>query len=112
MANGNGGATSVDVEGMLKFQNKLSSALDVCNTAYTDMGEQQQMLAANWQGEAASAFGQALEQYLEDLAIVRNQLTSMAETMMANTHVYINTNGGSTALANAFKHGLPGLTGI
>ena len=47
-----------------------------------------------------------------DLQIVRTQLSTMTETLSANTGVYTNTNEGSTQLANSFATGLPGLNGI
>jgi WXG100 family type VII secretion target len=107
-----GGTTSVDISGMQNAQVNFQNALDACNTAYTDMYEQQTNLAANWTGEAASSFGQALEKYLDDLRTVRTQLTNMLETLSANTGVYANTDGQSSDLATAFASGLPGLTGI
>ena len=108
----NPGQTSVDVGGMTAAQGSFQNALDACNTAYSDMTEQQSTLAANWTGEAASSFGQALSQYLEDLGTVRTQLSGILETLSSNTGVYANTNGQSADMANAFKTGLPGLTGI
>lgn len=104
--------TSVDVQGMVAAQNSFQNALDQCNTAYSNMSEQQSTLASNWTGEAASSFGQALNQYLEDLNTVRSQLSTMLETLSSNTGVYTNTNEGSSQMASAFANGLPGLTGI
>jgi WXG100 family type VII secretion target len=104
--------TSVDIQGMTAAQSSFQNALDQCNTAYSNMTEQQSTLASNWTGEAASSFGQALSQYLEDLNTVRSQLSSMLETLSSNTGVYANTSEGSSQLANAFATGLPGLTGI
>ena len=106
------GTTSVDVQGMTTAQNSFQNALDACNTAYSNMTEQQSTLGANWSGEAASAFGQALNQFLEDLGTVRTQLSSMLETLSANTGVYANTDGQSSDMAAAFAGGLPGLSGI
>jgi len=107
-----GGTTSVDIAGMKAAQVSFQNALDACNTAYNDMTEQQTTLQANWSGEAASAFGNALQQYLDDLYTVQQQLSSMLETLSANTGVYANTDGQSSDMANAFATGLPGLNGI
>jgi WXG100 family type VII secretion target len=106
------GETSVSVQGMVAAQGHFQNALDQTNTAYSNMTEQQSTLMANWSGEAASAFGQALTQYLEDLGTVRTQLASITETLSTNTGVYSNTNEGSTQMATAFRTGLPGLNGI
>jgi WXG100 family type VII secretion target len=104
--------TSVDVSGMVTAQGHFQNALDQCNTAYSNMSEQQSTLMANWSGEAASSFGQALTQYLDDLQTVRTQLSTMLETLSTNTGVYANTHEGSQQLAQVFATGLPGLTGI
>jgi WXG100 family type VII secretion target len=107
-----GGTTSVDIAGMTSAQGNFQNALDACNTAYTNMTEQQSTLAASWTGEAASSFGQALSQYLDDLSTVRTQLSTMLETLSANTGVYSNTDEQSSSMASAFSSGLPGLSGI
>lgn len=107
-----GSLTSVDVQGMTTAQGNFQNALDACNTAYSEMTEQQSTLAANWTGEAASSFGQALSQFLEDLSTVRTQLSTMLETLSTNTGVYTNTNATSTDLASSFSSGLAGLNGI
>ena len=106
------GDTSVSLEGMKAAQGNFQNALEQCNTAYTSITEQQSVLAGNWTGEAASAFGQALTNYLDDLQIVRTQLSNITEQLSQNTGVYANTNEGSTQLANQFSTGLPGLSGI
>jgi WXG100 family type VII secretion target len=106
------GDTSVSVEGMKAAQANFQNALDQCNTAYSNMSEQQGTLSGNWTGEAASAFGQALTQYLDDLQTVRTQLSTITEALSSNTGVYANTSEGSTQLAQSFANGLPGLTGI
>jgi|SRR5579875_3488763 WXG100 family type VII secretion target len=106
------GHTSVDTSGMKLALNDFENALQQVNTAYSDMSEQQSTLAANWTGEAASTFGQALTQYLEDLSKVQSALRTMTETLEQNTGVYVNTNEGSSQLAQVFATGLPGLTGI
>jgi WXG100 family type VII secretion target len=107
-----GSITSVDVQGMTTAQGNFQNALDACNTAYSEMTEQQSTLAANWTGEAASSFGQALSQFLEDLSTVRTQLSTMLETLSTNTGVYSNTNEQSTDLVTSFSNGLSGLNGI
>jgi len=106
------GDTSVDVQGMIAAQGHFQNALDQCNTAYSNMSEQQSTLMSNWTGEAASSFGQALTQYLDDLQTVQKQLSTITEALSSNTGVYSNTSEGSAQLANAFATGLPGLTGI
>ena len=104
--------TSVDVQGMTLAQQDFQNALDQVNTAFTDMSEEQTTLVANWTGEAASAFGQALTTYLEDLQGVRSQLSLMCEKLSSHTGIYTNTHEQSSQMANAFKQGLPGLQGL
>jgi len=62
------GQTSVDVQGMTAAQANFQNALDQVNTAYSNMTEQQSTLAANWTGETAATFGNALNQWLEDFS--------------------------------------------
>lgn len=104
--------TSVDVQGMTAAQGNFQNALDEVNTAYQNMTEQQQTLAANWTGETASSFGQALEQWLEDLNTVKQALTNLLEALSKNTGVYSNTNDQSTQVASQFKSGLAGVSGL
>ena len=104
--------TSVDVQGMTAAQANFQNALDQVNTAYSNMTEQQSTLAGNWTGETASTFGQALEQWLQDFATVRTQLTRILETLSQNTGVYSNTNEQSTQMASSFRSGLSGVQGL
>jgi len=97
---------------MKAAQANFQNAYDACNTAWNDMTEQQTDLQANWTGEAASSFGQALSTYLGDLGTVRAQLLVMLDSLSGTTGVYVNTAGQSTDVATAFATGLPGLTGI
>jgi WXG100 family type VII secretion target len=76
------------------------------------MTEQQSTLQANWTGETASAFGQALEKWLEDFNIVKTQLSNMLEKLSQNTGVYANTNEGSQQMAQSFSSGMSGVTGL
>lgn len=104
--------TSVDVHGMIAAQGKFQNALDQVNTYYSSMTEQQANLAANWVGETASAFGMAVNQWLDDFGAVRAQLTNLIETLSQATGVYANTDEGSQQVVAAFKQGLSGLAGL
>jgi WXG100 family type VII secretion target len=104
--------TSVDIQGMRGAQQNFQQALDNVNTAYTNMTEQQSTLAANWTGETASTFGQALNQWLEDFSTVRTQLTRILEALSQNTGVYANTNEQSQQMAGSFQSGMSGVQGL
>ena len=104
--------TNVDVAGMALAQVDFQNALDQVNTTLTDMSEEQSTLAANWTGEAASSFGQALQTWLEDLQVVQQQLAGMCEKLSSHTGVYTNTHEQSSEMAAAFMQGLPGLQGL
>jgi WXG100 family type VII secretion target len=84
---------------MVAAQKNFQNTLDQVNTAYSSMQTQQESLAAIWSGDTSSAFGQALEQWLEDLGIVRKQLANILETLSHNTGVYANTNEEATNIA-------------
>jgi WXG100 family type VII secretion target len=104
--------TNVDVQGMTLAQADFQNALDQVNTTLTDMSEEQSTLAANWTGEAASSFGQALQTWLDDLQAVQQELAGMCEKLSSHTGVYTNTHEQSKEVAQAFKQGLPGLQGL
>jgi WXG100 family type VII secretion target len=104
--------TSVDIEGMKVAQGHFQNAVDQVNTAYNNMSQEQGNLAANWTGEAASSFGNALQTWLADLNVVQTQLVTILEKLSTNTGVYANTSENSTQMANAFMQGLPGLSGL
>jgi WXG100 family type VII secretion target len=97
---------------MTGAQKNFQKALDEVNTAYNNMTEQQSALAANWTGETASTFGQALNQWLEDFNTVRTQLTKILEALSANTGVYANINEQSQQMAGSFQSGLSGVQGL
>jgi WXG100 family type VII secretion target len=106
------GNTSVNVEGMIAAQGNFQTALDSVNTAYGNMEEQQGNLQANWTGETASAFGQALGQWLTDCNTVKTQLSTILDVLSQNTGVYANTNEGSTQMAQSFANGMSGVPGL
>jgi WXG100 family type VII secretion target len=106
------GPTSVDIQGMTAAQGNFQNALDQVNTAYSNMQEQQSTLQANWTGETASTFGNALSQWLEDFNTVKQQLAKITETLSQNTGVYANTNEGSQQMAGSFANGLSGVAGL
>lgn len=105
-----GSQTSVNVQGMIAAQNNFQNTVDQVNTAYNAMQTQQESLAAAWSGETSTAFGQALNQWLEDFGVVRTQLVTILETLSHNTGVYASTNEEATSIAmQAGKFaGLPG----
>jgi WXG100 family type VII secretion target len=101
--------TSVDVQGMVLAQQDFQEALDAINTVYASMTTERDNLVASWRGEAASAFGVALEAWLDDLHTVQEELVIITETLAVHTKVYADTAGTSKKTADAFKNGLGGL---
>jgi WXG100 family type VII secretion target len=102
--------TSVDITGMTAAQKTFQSAFDEVNTAYQAMESQQEALAAAWTGETSTAFGQALDHWLSDFGVVRQQLGNILGTLSQNTGVYANTNeqANNDAQQAAKLIGLPG----
>jgi WXG100 family type VII secretion target len=99
-------ATSVDVQGMTAAQGNFQNALAQVNSEYGSMSAQQEMLQANWQGETASTFGRALEEWLADFNQVQQALAKITEVLSQNTGVYANTNATSQEAAAQFTGGL------
>jgi WXG100 family type VII secretion target len=104
--------TSVDIRGMVQAQQDFQQALDQINTIYSSMDEERDTLAANWVGEAASAFGQALGNWIDDLYYIQQELIIMTETLSTHTGIYADATETSTQTADAFQQGLSGLEGL
>lgn len=105
--------TSVDVQGMQAAQEDFQQALDQMNSVYSAMTEEQDTLSANWSGMAASAFGQALGAWLDDLYQIRQELVVMTESLSTHTGIYSDANETSQQVAAAFQqHGLDGLESL
>lgn len=103
---------SVDTEGMMRASQRFQDALDGVNTVLRDMDEQRQTLMANWSGETSSAFGNALDTWLDQFTDVQKQLVNVMAALGKTTNVYANTNEQSQDVANAFLHGMSGLSGL
>jgi WXG100 family type VII secretion target len=101
--------TSVTLEGMKGAQGNFQTALGEINKVYNDMSEEAATLAANWTGESASTFGNALGIWLDDLSQVRAQCEIVLESLATHTGIYANTNQTVSDTAGAFGSGLHGL---
>lgn len=102
------GTTSVNVPGMAAAQAGLENCLGQCTSAYNNMTEQQSSLSANWTGQAATAFVQAVGNFLDDLNGVRTNLNNVISTMSANSGVYNAADNTTTSTATSYGSGLPG----
>jgi WXG100 family type VII secretion target len=105
------GMTSVDAPGMVAAQSTIQNALDTAQSQYSNMLEQQSTLAANWTGETASAFGQALSAWLSDFQTVINALQSMLTVMAQNTGVYNTTQDTNQQVASTVVNSTQSLAG-
>jgi WXG100 family type VII secretion target len=108
MSGSGNGFISTDVTGMAQAQQVMQEIYGELNSAVQMLGEQQATLASNWSGEAQTAFGQALENYMNDFNKINSALVGMLETMSQNTNIYVNTNDTSTSLATTFMNSTSG----
>ncbi|MEY9932119.1 WXG100 family type VII secretion target [Catenulispora sp. GP43] len=104
--------TSVDVQGMQLAQQDFQQALDQMNSVYSAMTEEADNLSASWSGMAASAFGQALQAWLDDLYQIRQELVVMTESLSTHTGIYSDANETSQDVVTAFQQGLQGLESL
>ena len=109
MSTPSGGFVATDVMGMSTAQQTMQSIYGDLNGAVQALGEQQSTLAANWSGEASTAFGQALNNFIEDFNKINSALVGMMEALAQNTHIYVNTNDTSTQMAQAFTNNTSGM---
>ena len=103
---------SVDVEAMQRAEPIFQTALTDVHTVLQDMTTQQDTLAANWAGETASAFGQALTNWLNDMTAIQNALINLIDTMGQNTGVYANTQNESAQVQQAFTNQVNSLNSL
>jgi WXG100 family type VII secretion target len=96
------GYVATDVLGMAAAQQAMQSIYGDLNAAMQRMGDQQTQLAQVWTGEASSAFGVALNNFLADFQTINNALDGMMNALSANTHIYVNTSDTSTQMSQAF----------
>lgn len=105
-------SAAVDVLGMGLSRVDFENAITQCNSAKANMTDQQATLRASWTGEASSAFGQALQNWLEDLSFVITQLNAILSTMGSNTTLYSNTHQTTIDTATQFGSTQAGLQGL
>ena len=103
------GFVATDVMGMAQAQNVMQEIYGELNSAMQNLSEQQATLAANWSGEAQTAFGPALDNFIADFGKINSALVGMMEALSQNTHIYVNTNDTSTAMAQAFTNNTSGM---
>jgi WXG100 family type VII secretion target len=111
-ADSTGLPTSVDVQAMQRAEPIFQNAYSEVSAVLSNMDEQQGMLQANWVGETASAFGQALSAWLGDMQAVQTALANIIDTMGQTTGVYVNTDATSTQVQAAFTSGINELSGL
>ena len=107
-----GDQTTVDIDGMRAAQPHFEQALSETSTAFQSMEDQRMTLASSWQGDAAMGFAQALDAWLQNCNVVKQQLSIVTEKLAQNTggytQVHQNTQDAATVLRNAVSGGLPG----
>jgi len=93
-------ATQVDIQGMVAAQSTFQTALDQTSSSYSQMDGQIVGLQASWQGDAASIYHQAMQEWLNDFSRVNAALQRMLETLSSNTHVYANVHSDTQSTAS------------
>ncbi|MET9530446.1 MULTISPECIES: WXG100 family type VII secretion target [unclassified Streptomyces] len=106
------GQQNVDIAGMRAAQPHFENAVSETTQAYNNMHDQSITLESGWKGDAAVSFSNALNQWLENCNIVRQQLQNVTDKLAANTGSYQNvhssTHDEATSLNSAIGAGLPG----
>ncbi|MFE7117559.1 WXG100 family type VII secretion target [Streptomyces sp. NPDC057654] len=106
------GQQNVDITGMRAAQPHFENALSETSQSYSNMQEQAATLEGGWTGDAARSFTNALNQWLENCNIVKQQLQAVTDKLAANTGSYQNvhstTQDEASTLNSAIGAGLPG----
>ncbi|MEU9133299.1 WXG100 family type VII secretion target [Kitasatospora sp. NPDC048540] len=92
--------TQVELAGMTAAQGTFQNAVDSATSSYAQIEGQVEALHGSWQGEAATIYGQAMQEWLADFRSLNQALTKMLETLSANTHVYANTHQDTSQVAH------------
>lgn len=104
-------ATQVDIQGMVAAQSSFQTALDETSSSYAQMDGQIVGLQASWNGDAASIYHNAMQEWLSDFSRVNSALQRMLEQLSANTQVYDNvhtdTQDRANQVAQSVGSGLP-----
>ncbi len=104
--------TNVDIAGMQAAQPHFETALSETARVYNSMSDQAQVLEGSWTGDSARTFISALNQWLENCNIVKQQLQVVTDKLEANTgnyqRVHTEASDQSTILQQAMSAGLPG----
>jgi WXG100 family type VII secretion target len=104
--------TSVDIDGMKAALPHFESAVNETTNVHNNMTGQRDALEASWTGDAARQFIPALNQWLDQCLIVKNQLLAVYEKLEQHTGVYHqvvrDTTDAATAVSQAVGAGLPG----
>ncbi|MBY8886055.1 WXG100 family type VII secretion target [Streptomyces sp. PTM05] len=105
-------STNVDIAGMKAAQPHFETALSETSRVYSSMQDQAQTLEASWTGDSAQTFVGALNQWLENCNVVKQQLQVVTQKLEANTgnyqRVHTDASDQSSALRQAVSAGLPG----
>lgn len=80
----------VDIDGMVGAQSAFQTALDETTSSYAQMDGQIVGLSGSWQGNAASIYHQAMQDWLTDFSRVNAALQRMLSSLSSNTQVYAN----------------------
>jgi WXG100 family type VII secretion target len=105
--------TSVELQGMTAAQNTFQTALDDASNSYAQIEGQIEALQGSWTGEAATIYGQAMQQWLQDFRTVNQALATMLEKLAQNTNVYANTHQNTEQVASQVAQTIgSGATGL
>lgn len=84
--------TQVDLAGLRSAINVFSNGVANFDTQYKAMSQTQANIASQWTGEASTAFGQAVQNWLTDFYKVIQVLNGMENALTQNTNLLDQTN--------------------
>jgi uncharacterized protein YukE len=103
------GYVSTDTFGMATAERVMEEIYGDLKLQIGVLGNQQQNLLQNWSGEAASTFGIAVSNFIEDFEKINQALSGMLSVMGVNRNVYENTNESSSQMAQQFAKNVGGM---
>jgi WXG100 family type VII secretion target len=102
------GESAVNRQAMATAAQHVESAVTTIRGLQSNMTSYASQLQGGWQGQAASAFGNAYEAFSADFAKVLNALQSIEEKLAGTHSTYATTEEANTSTVNKIQGMLGG----
>lgn len=107
-----GQQTQVDLAGMKRAEAAFATAISSANREADAVDGVSGNLATQWQGQAASTYQGALQDWMTNFVACRRALTEMQQKLQSTTGQYTTTNTQTQDTASQTRSEMSGLPGF